>query len=90
MYVGFLSVCKHHSLISTAAVTVGHSHSLLSFAKPLVWYLTPMIVFFIITEIRRMVIENSMSVSAESFIPFNPEHLIITRFVLLTILCLRM
>lgn len=31
-----------------------------------------------------------MSASAESFIPFKTEHLINTRFDLLTVLCLRM
>ena len=41
------------------------------------------------TDAGYTVIEYSMS-SVQSFIPFSIEHLIRTRFVLLTISCLRM
>lgn len=82
MYVDFLNVGKRHSLLLSIA---------LSFS-PIICK-TPGLMFNSKESFLDMyytVRKNSVSISAKSFIPLNTEHLINTRFDLVTVLCLRM
>lgn len=70
MYADFLNVCVHYYSLCSYQ---WHYHFVLSFVKPQISYLTPVLVFLIciIQRQKRTVREDPVSISAENFIPLN-------------------